>query len=66
MVKCLRLHAPNAGAPGLIPGQETRFHMSSIIRLMILSATTKTWCSHGNKFFFFNLSMKEAQGGRGM
>ena len=27
MVEWLRLHTPNAGAPGLIPGQETRSYM---------------------------------------
>ena len=24
MAQCLKLHAPNAGGPGSIPGQETR------------------------------------------
>ena len=27
MVQWLRLHAPNAGVPGLIPDQGTRSHM---------------------------------------
>ena len=27
MVQWLRLHTPNAGGPGLIPGQGTRAHM---------------------------------------
>ena len=27
VVQWLRLHAPNAGSPGLIPGQGTRSHM---------------------------------------
>ena len=27
MVQWLRLHAPNAGGPGLIPDQGTRSHM---------------------------------------
>ena len=39
MVQWLRLHAPNAGGPGSIPGQETRFP----------DAKTKTWCSQINK-----------------
>ena len=64
MVKCLRLHAPSAGAPDLIPGQGARFPMSSIIRLKTPSAITKTWCSHGNKLK--KKSEYEAQGGRGM
>ena len=38
MVQWLRLHTPNAGGPGLIPGQGTRSHMP---RLKILHATTK-------------------------
>ena len=33
-VQWLRLHAPNAGGLGLIPGQGTRSHMR---------ATTKSW-----------------------
>ena len=27
MVQWLKLHAPNAGGPGLIPGQGTRSHV---------------------------------------
>ena len=30
VVQWLRLHAPNAGGLGLIPGQETRFHMPQL------------------------------------
>ena len=30
VVQWLRLHAPNAGDPGLIPGQGTRFHMPQL------------------------------------
>ena len=30
MVQWLRLHAPNAGGPGLIPGQGTRSHMPQL------------------------------------
>ena len=39
MVQWLRLHAPNAGGPGSIPGQGTRSHMP---QLKILSAAMKT------------------------
>ena len=35
----LRLHAPNAGGPGLIPGQGTRSHMHAVTKS--LHATTK-------------------------
>ena len=38
VVQCLRLHAPNAGGLGLIPGQGPRSHMPQ----EILQATTKT------------------------
>ena len=30
VVQWLRLHAPNAGDPGLIPGQGTRSHMPQL------------------------------------
>ncbi|TEA23326.1 hypothetical protein DBR06_SOUSAS10410006, partial [Sousa chinensis] len=30
VVQWLRLHAPNAGGPGLIPGQGTRSHMPQL------------------------------------
>ena len=30
VVQWLRLHAPNAGGPGLIPGQETGSHMPQL------------------------------------
>ena len=42
LVQWLRLHTPNAGVGGCIPGQGIRTHM---LQLKILSATTKTWCS---------------------
>ena len=29
-VQWLRLHAPNTGGPGLVPGQETRSHMTQL------------------------------------
>ena len=48
IVQWLRLHAPNAGAPGLIPGQGTR---SCMLQLKNLCATIKTWCSQINKQF---------------
>ena len=35
MVQWLRLHAPNAGDPGSIPGQGTRSHM--LLLLLLLS-----------------------------
>ena len=38
MVQWLRLHIPNAGSPGLIPGRGTRSHMPE---LKILQAATK-------------------------
>ena len=51
-VQWLRLHTPNAGGPGLIPGQGTRSHMWQLRVLMpqlkILCAITKTWCSQIN------------------
>ena len=51
VVKWLRLHASNAGDPGWIPGQGTRFHMPKLgahmpqWRLKIPPAVTSTWCS---------------------
>ena len=46
VVQGLTLHAPNAGAPGSIPGQGTRSHM---LQLKILHAATKTQCSQIHK-----------------
>ena len=46
MAQWLRLRTPNAGAPGLIPGSGTRFHMLQLSvhmpQLKILYASTKT------------------------
>ena len=47
-VQWLKLHAPNAGGPGSIPGQETRSDMLQR-RLKIPCAITKTWHSQMNK-----------------
>ena len=46
VVQWLRLRAPNAGNPGLIPGQGTRVHLQ---QLKILHATIKTNCSQINR-----------------
>ena len=47
MVQWLRLCTPNAGGPGSIPGQGTRFHMC---------AATKTW--HRQKKKIINIFYK--------
>ncbi|TEA36710.1 hypothetical protein DBR06_SOUSAS310123, partial [Sousa chinensis] len=39
VVQWLRLHAPNAGGPGSIPGQGTRFHRHAATKSS--HATTK-------------------------
>ena len=39
VVQGLRLHAPSAGGPGLIPGQAARSHMP---QLKVLRVATKT------------------------
>ena len=55
MVQWLRLHAPNTGGPGSIPGQGTRSHMPPLsskvqmLQLKIPHATTKTQCSQKKK-----------------
>ena len=60
VVPWLRLHTPNAGGLGSIPGQGTRSHMSQLrVRMPHLKipnatkkiphATSKTWCSQVNK-----------------
>ena len=49
VVQWLRLHAPNAGVPWLIPGQGSRSYMPQR-RSKILCAATKTWCSQINKW----------------
>ena len=43
MVQWVRLHAPNAGGPGSIPGRGTRSHMHAATKSS--HATTKTWHS---------------------
>ena len=48
VVQWLRLHTPNAGGPGSIPGQGTRSHMQ---QLKILYAATKTWHIQISKYF---------------
>ena len=46
VVQGLRLHTPNAGGPGSISAQGTRFYL---LQLKILHAATKTQCSQVNK-----------------
>ena len=46
----LRLHIPNAGGLGSIPGQGTRSHMPQG-REKILRSATKTQCSQINEYF---------------
>ena len=52
VIQWLRLCTPNAGGPGLIPGQGTRSHMLQLrvhmLRLKILHAATKNWYSQIN------------------
>ena len=44
----------NAGGPGSIPSQANRSHKQQLrvcmLKLEILSAATKTWCSLTNKY----------------
>ena len=40
-IQWLRLHVPNAGAPGLIPGPGTRFHMLQLKKEILNVATKK-------------------------
>ena len=59
VVQWLRLHTPNAGGQGSIPGQGTRSHMS---QLKILHAATNIWWSQMNKQirkFFWDLKYFE-------
>ena len=49
VVQWLRLHAPNAGGWGLMPGQRTRYHT---LQLKIPNATAKTHHSQKIKYFF--------------
>ena len=61
-VQWLRLHAPSAQHPGLIPGQGTRSHMPHR-RLKILHATTKTRHSQIKKQInIFFLKEKKSSG----
>ena len=46
VVQWLKLHSPNAGGPGSIPGQGIRSHTP---QLRILHFAAKTWCSQINK-----------------
>ena len=63
VVQGLRLQAPYAGCPGLIPGQGTRSHMPQLrvcmlplkilhaaTKIKILHVPTKTQCSQIRKF----------------
>ena len=58
MVQWLRLHSPNAGDPGLTPGQGTRTHMWQLrvsmpqLKILYEDPTTKTWNSQINKQIF--------------
>ena len=55
VVQWLRLHVPNAGVLGSIPGQGTISHMLQLrvrmpqLRLQIPCASTKSWYSYINK-----------------
>ena len=53
MVQWLRLHTPNAGGPGVIPGQGTVSDMLQprvpMLQQKILHAVTKTQCSQIKK-----------------
>ena len=52
VVQWLTLHTPNAGVPGLIPGQGTRSYMRQLrvcmLQLKIPCAATKPWHSQIN------------------
>ena len=43
VIQWLRLHTPNAGGPGINPGQETRFRMPQL-RVQILQLKDCTSC----------------------
>ena len=49
MVQWLRLHAPNAGGPGSVPGQGTRSHMHAATKSP--HAASKTRRSQINIYF---------------
>ena len=55
VVQCRRLHVPNSGGLGVIPGQGTRSHTLQLktphAPEKILWAATKTWQSQINKYF---------------
>ena len=55
MVQWLRLCVPNAGGPGLIPGQGTRSHMLQQ-QLKMQRAATETRHSQTNTYFFKDVS----------
>ena len=59
MVQWLRLHAPNAGGLGSIPGQGIQSHMP---QLKNLHAATKTRHSQILKKNFFFLKRRRSQG----
>ena len=52
VVQWLKLHTPNAGGPGSIPGEETRSHMLQLRihmpQVKILHAARRVWCSRIN------------------
>ena len=58
MVQWLKLYAPNARGLGLTPGQGTKSHVAQLniphaaMKIKILSAATKTWCSQINIYIF--------------
>ena len=56
VVRWLRLHTPNAGSLGSIPGQGTRSHMPQLrvcmLQQRILHAAMKTQHSQKNKLIF--------------
>ena len=69
MDQWLRLRAPNAGGPGLIPGQGTRSRMPQLgahvpqlkiphAATKIPRATTKTQHRQINKYFFLKKELK--------
>ena len=52
MVQWLRLRTPNAGGPGLIPGQGT-VNRPHVPQVQTPQATTKSWCSQINEINVF-------------
>ncbi|TEA25208.1 hypothetical protein DBR06_SOUSAS1010096, partial [Sousa chinensis] len=45
VVQWLRLHAPNAGGPGSIPGQGTRSHMHAATKSWHVTTKEPTCCN---------------------